>query len=821
MMTNKDAPMDDEAALKDELGNFRRGPTFDEFGTRTVGPPNIWGLSNESKSKATMSTSSDDYQIEILKGSIDSNSPKVPTSHSLKRIFDIDEMTVYTVTNDEMAPPSSSIPPALRSVDTLPMMSHLSVQTSNVVFDDNSVRTGISTRSMATEIISNRFSRTAVPSTENDYSIPLPHGEQCQQSNPLEGSLSSIVITDCNSSSTSNMESRPRRERFPPERQQRRRRRSHEFHSRIDNNGYAITEEEMQLIWRNAGKCIKCGTVTTHQKEAYGPFKVFRRMAPLTVEGLSYKGFCLRCYDVPELRILLVEPDIPLNLLRDDSSMASLQSLRDFDDIQETQISNLKKNSSGGISIPLRLQMCCAVALLILIGGMTTIGILFTSKPEPWVSKSPSMAPTPVPPTAVPTMSPTSWEWTLSSKVEADYASFGYAIDLSADGSVLAVASPKFESEKGRFDVYLKIDTNDEKKWARVDPVTGTPHVGAYGNVWMGMGMKLSGDGLSVAVGSPGHDYGLVQVYHINKLTPMLTTKGSPIYGPTLNSDFGYAVALNFDGSRLFVGAPNHAASNTELYGLARAFDFDPISEKWIQIGEDILGDASGKRFGHSIDTNDVGDIVVIGAPGDSRILLHAGAISLYKLSESKSWNTFSTSTNGGGKVEANMGSVVATSKDAFVVATNNDDNSNPDGLENAGLVQVFGLEDTGGILGTVGFPISGTKSNERFGHDIDISGSGEIIVASSENIGRDAGAVRVFSFYQGKYQMVGGENIGSRIGTCQSLGKGPSVAVAAKTLQFAVGYECLESDGGNRSRAEIHIFDYFSVDINGESDAG
>jgi hypothetical protein len=47
---------------------------------------------------------------------------------------------------------------------------------------------------------------------------------------------------------------------------------------------------------------------------------------------------------------------------------------------------------------------------------------------------------------------------------------------------------------------------------------------------------------------------------------------------------------------------------------------------------------------------------------------------------------------------------------------------------------------------------------------------------------------------------------MGPEIGTCQWLGKGPSVTIAARQLRIAVGYECVMSHGF--SRAEIQVYD-------------
>jgi hypothetical protein len=100
----------------------------------------------------------------------------------------------------------------------------------------------------------------------------------------------------------------------------------------IDTRGRAISEEKIRALWKASGMFIKCGVHRTHHKDKYGPFGIFRRMMPLTVEGICYKGYCLHCHDVPMLRSLLHEPNIPLDLPRDDLLEVSLHSMQSPED---------------------------------------------------------------------------------------------------------------------------------------------------------------------------------------------------------------------------------------------------------------------------------------------------------------------------------------------------------------------------------------------------------------------------------------------------------------------------------------------------------
>ena len=61
---------------------------------------------------------------------------------------------------------------------------------------------------------------------------------------------------------------------------------------------------------------------------------------------------------------------------------------------------------------------------------------------------------------------------------------------------------------------------------------------------------------------------------------------------------FGASVSLSQDGNRLAVGA-NHNSGNGNQSGHVRIFDYNGID--WIQVGTDIDGEATGDNFGVAV----------------------------------------------------------------------------------------------------------------------------------------------------------------------------------------------------------------------------
>jgi hypothetical protein len=570
----------------------------------------------------------------------------------------------------------------------------------------------------------------------------------------------------------------------------------------MDHQGHAMSEEEMKAHWKNMGKCDICGTVTTHRKEKFGPFGSLRRIVPQTLEGYSYKGYCLHCYDVPELRELLRDPDIPLDLERNVAFLNPEQFSVSTNDLFMTE---KKESKLTKLFSTIQCQLCCGAILLCLAGAVVAMGIILSDDAEPWISHPPSIAPSTAQTSIFPTSSPTSWEWQVSSKISTDIHSFGFKVKLSNDGTVLAVSSPDYENGQGRFDVYYLNESQDEKRWLPMKTASITKEV-LRNQTYMGMGMQISRDGSTIAIGSPGYEEGRgrVQTFNIDKVNLILSEKGEAVVGPVAMCEFGYSVALNYDGTRLFVGAPNYHLTKSQVTGLVQAFNYDRTSQTWIQVGSDMIGRSNGDHFGYSLDTTSLGDVVLIGAPYSSDSFRNAGSIYFYILDSNNRWYHFPTNHADGSSIGSHMGKSLASNKDGTVIITNNYDGSIED-FPGAGLIHIWAEDEN--FINTVGFPISGTSNDYGLGFDVDISGDGALLLASGENNLVHAGSVLVFSFGIGEYVVFGKEMMGPPLGTCKWFGKGPSVSIAADTLRLAIGYECVMENG--ISKSEVRIFDY------------
>jgi len=94
---------------------------------------------------------------------------------------------------------------------------------------------------------------------------------------------------------------------------------------------------------------------------------------------------------------------------------------------------------------------------------------------------------------------------------------------------------------------------------------------------------------------------------------------GNPHYGSQTGDEFGYSIALNFESTRLAVGAPGYNSGTGYIY----VADYDEDTNTWTQVGSNIVGPHTTSRFGHSIDMNWTGDRIIVGANTASNVYIY------------------------------------------------------------------------------------------------------------------------------------------------------------------------------------------------------
>lgn len=176
----------------------------------------------------------------------------------------------------------------------------------------------------------------------------------------------------------------------------------------------------------------------------------------------------------------------------------------------------------------------------------------------------------------------------------------GKSVAISADGKIIAVSS-NGASLAGVVRVY------------RLDP-TGWTQIGEDINgLAPGAGstnISLSGNGMRIAIGSPGTanggvNSGTVRVYAYNLAAGTWENFGNQLSGQVNGEAFGSSVALSFDGLALTVGSPGAAIPDKIDSGSVRSFRY--INGLWKPVIGAFAGGAAGEKLGFGVAVSDDG----------------------------------------------------------------------------------------------------------------------------------------------------------------------------------------------------------------------
>ncbi|MEO9967822.1 MAG: hypothetical protein ABJF11_18665 [Reichenbachiella sp.] len=306
----------------------------------------------------------------------------------------------------------------------------------------------------------------------------------------------------------------------------------------------------------------------------------------------------------------------------------------------------------------------------------------------------------------------------------------GWAVSLSDDGTVLAVAA-KLNGGTGIYAGHVRVYENVGDQWMQM----GSDIDAESDNDLSGQSVCLSGDGSRVAIG--GHynkDIGIkrghARVFEYGSGT--WNQIGADIDGESDFDESGWSVGLNHDGSVVAVGAIKNDGNGQDA-GHVRVFS--DATGSWVQIGDDIDGEASKNQSGHAVSLSDDGSIIAIGAPLNSSSV-HEGHVRVFE-NVSSSWIQIGNDIDG----------ETQGSQSGYALCLNGDGTSvviGAYGYENTtGQVRVFINES--GSWTQVGESIDGKSEYEYFGLSTSISADGKIVAAGSPVDNGSSGRVKVY----------------------------------------------------------------------------
>ena len=313
---------------------------------------------------------------------------------------------------------------------------------------------------------------------------------------------------------------------------------------------------------------------------------------------------------------------------------------------------------------------------------------------------------------------------------------FGYSLSLSADGTILAIGAPKDDGNgenSGRVSVYEYSGGN----WNQL----GNDLYGTFPGRQLGSDVSLSSDGLKLAIGQEWIGGGTVFIYRYES--------GSWISSGTISGErsgdrFGNNLELSYDGSILAISAPYNDGVTGTNYSAGHVRVFENQSGGWTQLGDDIDGIAAGDLFGSSMDISSDGKVIAIGAPHNGGGGNQKGQVKVLEY-ESGSWTQIGNDINGETNYDG-AGWGVSLSDNGYILAVGIPFDDNSSGIDSGRIVLYQNLS---GIWTQIGNDIYGEAANNFLGwNGMEISNEGKtfgVAAIGNDNSEIDSGLVRVY----------------------------------------------------------------------------
>lgn len=260
----------------------------------------------------------------------------------------------------------------------------------------------------------------------------------------------------------------------------------------------------------------------------------------------------------------------------------------------------------------------------------------------------------------------------------------------------------------------------------------------------------------------------LVVPFHIKAQTQI----GNELNGKNPYDEFGHSLTFNQDGSVVAIGTLNSDFNGSRSTGHVEVYQ--NISDTWVQIGENIIGNNQASRSGTSVSLSNDGNILAIGAitdklPGSS---LSYGSASVYK-NEQGNWVQIGT-TFYGDQYNSGLGTSVSLNGQGDIVAIGAPRYEVD--AQQEGQVKVF--RNNNGIWKQLGSDIYGRELVNEFGTDLELNDTGDILAVGAK------GEVTFYKLVNEEWEQVGDPiSIQGRTGVSISLNlNGDVVAIGAGT---------------------------------------
>ena len=352
-------------------------------------------------------------------------------------------------------------------------------------------------------------------------------------------------------------------------------------------------------------------------------------------------------------------------------------------------------------------------------------------------------------------------------------------------------------------------------EWAQM----GSDIIGEAVGDGSGSSVSLSDDGKIVAIGAPlnkgsasQYSSGHVRVYIYSDATGAWTQMGDDINGEDRS---GHSVSLSSDGTVLAIGPGGY----TVAVEIVRIYNYsDTNGGTWVQMGGDIVGEEVCDESDYSVSLSNDGTVVAIGARYNSNANgSYSGHVRIYNYSDTTggSWIQMGDDIDGEAPYD-NSGCSVSLSNDGKTIAigaTNNDGGAKDDAFYNTGHVRIYNYSDTtGGSWIQMGGDIDGEAGADNSGHSVSLSNDGKTIAigapGNEASTGQySSGHVMIYNYSDttGAWVQMGGDIDGE----AESDTSGYSVSLSDDGKTVAIGAPGNEASTGQQNSGHVRIYTY------------
>jgi FG-GAP repeat len=233
---------------------------------------------------------------------------------------------------------------------------------------------------------------------------------------------------------------------------------------------------------------------------------------------------------------------------------------------------------------------------------------------------------------------------------EMELELFGSSVAMSADGKTIAASKDYDQYRSGNVHVFAY--NSIANAWLQV----GNIIKGEEGHILSITSVDMSANGKIIAIGVV-YDYnsdpnfrvpGFVRVYRISSATKQWTPIGSDIIGEAEGDWFGYSISMSANGKNIAISAPFNAGNGIDS-GHVRVYSFNDRLSRWVQVGNDIDGEAPNDMSGRSVAISDDGKTIAVGASSnDNPNGEDSGHVRVYSyVSSTKIWTQIGRDING------------------------------------------------------------------------------------------------------------------------------------------------------------------------------